>query len=83
MGKSNILKNYHLWSDIMVLQKNTILKIPKKQNPNKDLIYDSLKDKYIKEPLLYCHIIDLQIIDDTHEDDFITCEVVKIKELTY
>lgn len=79
MVEKSILKNYQLWSDGRIILKDTILKIYK--NQEEDKIYDAVLETYVEPPLLYCHIIDLEILDDN--DDYFTGKVVKVREISY
>ena len=83
MVKNNILKNYHLWSDMLLLIEGTEFKIPKKETikEKNNTIYDSLTGTYVDPPLLYCHIVDLEIYDE--DENFQYCKAVKCREVAY
>lgn len=77
-----VLKDYYLWSDIQLLTDETILKIPRKNMEEQDgRVYDSVSDNYVDPPLLYCHIIDLEILEE--QKDYQLCKVVKVKGIGY
>jgi hypothetical protein len=82
MDETSILKEYHLWSDSNLLEKNTVLNIPKKSMAFENQYYDSINEVYMETPLMYCHIVDLEIIEN-NDTDFITCKVIKIRDLSY
>ena len=83
MVENNLLKEYYLWSDLLLLTKGTEFKIPKttslKEKDNK--VYDSLTDTYVEPPLMYCHIIDMEILNE--DADYQYCKAVKIREVAY
>lgn len=81
MVKTNVLKNYHLWSDIQLLTEETECKILKDNLNENNEIYDSLTGNYVEPPLLYCHIVDLEVLEDT--DEFQIVKVQKIKGIGY
>ena len=81
MVETNVLKNYHLWSDIQLLTEETECKILKNNHNNENQIYDCLTDNYVDPPLLYCHIVDLEVLEENEE--FQIVKVQKIKGIGY
>ena len=82
MDETSILKEYHLWSDSNLLEKNTVLNIPKKVINIENQQYDCINEVYVETPLMYCHIVDLEIVEES-SNDFLQCKVVNIRELSY
>lgn len=81
MVKNNVLKNYHLWSDMQLITTETICKILKNNKNESNQVYDSLTDLYVEPPLLYCHIVDIEVLEETEE--YQKVKIQKIKGIGY